>query len=177
MDVFLYNTHNQGHCSDTCLSLFQCCFVMFFFGTLPKFEANIERNREKEVEHKKHNMSTSFLQLKCHGLQLRYEGDKSKQLTTGLYNCYSCRNSLGSPTYCPGPAHSDNLARQIPLYCPCFGYPWVYRAITPPRGSSVSPWQLQPFTGSLINGSSKLGLVRIFVPLTGGLYAENSKTN
>ena len=63
MDVFRYNTHNQGHCSDTCLFLFQCCFLMFFFGALPKFEANIERNREKEVQHKKHNMSTSFLQL------------------------------------------------------------------------------------------------------------------
>ena len=49
-----------SHCSDTCLSLFQCSFVMVFSVELSKFEANIERDREKEVEH---NISRIFLQL------------------------------------------------------------------------------------------------------------------
>ena len=38
-------------------------FCNRFSVELSKFEANIERNREKEVEHKEHNMSTLFLQL------------------------------------------------------------------------------------------------------------------
>ena len=52
-----------SHCSDTCLSLFQSCFVIVFSVELSKFEANIERNREEEVAHKEHNTSTLFLQL------------------------------------------------------------------------------------------------------------------
>ena len=49
-----------SHCSDTCLSLFQCCFIMVFGWNCLKFEANIERDVEKEVED---NMSTLFVQL------------------------------------------------------------------------------------------------------------------
>ena len=38
-------------------------FCNGFSVELSKFEANIERNREKDVEHKEHNMSTLLLQL------------------------------------------------------------------------------------------------------------------
>jgi len=78
------------------------------------------------------------------------------------------------PMYCPGPAHSERRARQIPLCCPSFGWWRLYRAITPPRGSSVSPWQLHPFTGSFTSGCSKPGLVRMLMPPISGLYTENS---
>ena len=148
---------------------------MGFRWNCPSSRPTLKGTGKKDVEHKEHNMSTLFLQLTqvlMSRIAVALRRGQIKPIDDRNYNCYSCRNSHCSPTYCPGPAHSDNRARQIPLYCPCFGYSWVYRAITPPRGSSVSPWQLQPFTGSLINGSSKLGLVRIFVPLTGGLYTE-----
>ena len=37
-----------GHTAPgTYFSLFQSCFVMFFFGGIVQFEANIEREREK----------------------------------------------------------------------------------------------------------------------------------
>ena len=41
-------TTNLGHTAPgTYFSLFQSCFVMFFFGGVVQFEANIEREREK----------------------------------------------------------------------------------------------------------------------------------
>lgn len=88
---------------------------------------------------------------------------------------YIPSSSKKLPIYCPGPAHSESLARHMPLYFPCFGFSRVYRAITPPRGSSVSPWQLHPLIGSFTRGCSKLGLINMFVPLIGGLYATNGK--